>query len=131
MAKSGYSQLNTLGLVACKAAYEYGEPWLSQLRSYLQGNLNFIRQYIEEKLPMLKLVEPQGTYLVWLDFRELNLSRREAEELIVHKAKLWLDPGHIFGSEGEGFERINIACQRETLVKALDQLHQAINSMKN
>jgi cystathionine beta-lyase len=78
---------------------------------------------------MLKLVEPQGTYLVWLDFRELNLSRREVEELIVHKAKLWLDPGHIFGIEGEGFERINIACQRETLVKALDQLHQAINSM--
>lgn len=129
MAKSGYSQLNTLGLAACKAAYQYGEPWLMQLRSYLLGNLNFVREYLGEKLPMIKLIEPQGTYLIWLDFSALKLSRKELEELIVHKAKLWLDPGHIFGPEGEGFERINIACQRQTLAKALEQLHQAITEL--
>ena len=77
---------------------------------------------------MLKLVEPEGTYLVWIDFRNLNLHRKDLEELIVHKAKLWLDSGHIFGSEGDGFERVNIACQRETLVRALNQLYQAIVS---
>lgn len=128
IAKSGYSQLNTLGLAACKAAYQYGEPWLVQLKAYLLGNLNFVREYLAEKLPKIKLIEPQGTYLIWLDFNELQLSRKELEELIVHKAKLWLDPGHIFGPEGEGFERINIACQRQTLVKALEQLHQAVIS---
>ncbi|MBP1755878.1 MAG: aminotransferase [Firmicutes bacterium] len=126
--KSGYSQLNTLGLVACKAAYEYGEPWITQLKAYLSGNLQYLRAFLEEKLPMLKLIEPEGTYLVWIDFRNLNLHRKDLEELIVHKAKLWLDSGHIFGSEGDGFERVNIACQRETLVRALNQLYQAIVS---
>ncbi len=126
IAKSGYSQLNTLGLAACKAAYQYGEPWLRQLKEYLLGNLNYVRGYLGEKLPMIKLIEPQGTYLIWLDFRALQLTRKELEDLIVHKAGLWLDPGHIFGPEGEGFERINIACQRQTLVRAMEQLHLAI-----
>lgn len=126
MAKSGYSQLNTLGLAACKAAYQFGEPWLMQLRSYLLGNLEYVREFLADQLPMIKLIEPQGTYLIWLDFSALKLTRKELEELIVHKAKLWLDPGHIFGSEGEGFERINIACQRQTLAKALEQLYLAI-----
>jgi cystathionine beta-lyase len=76
---------------------------------------------------MIKLINPQGTYLVWLDFKALNLTRRELGDLIVGKANLWLDPGHIFGKDGEGFERINIACPRETLKKALDQLTTAIN----
>ncbi len=128
IAKSGYSQLNTLGLAACKAAYQYGEPWLVQLKAYLLGNLNYVREFLSEKLPMIKLIEPQGTYLIWLDFSALQLTRKELEELIVHKAKLWLDPGHIFGPEGDGFERINIACQRQTLARALEQLHQAITS---
>jgi cystathionine beta-lyase len=131
VAKSGYSQLNTLGLVACKAAYQYGEPWLTQLKSYLYRNLSYVREFLEEKLPMIKLIEPQGTYLIWLDFSALQLTRKEMEELIVQRANLWLDPGHIFGPEGEGFERINIACQRQTLAKALEQLYQAVTSSGN
>jgi cystathionine beta-lyase len=128
LTKSGYSQLNTLGLVACKAAYQYGEPWLMELRSYLYENLNFVRDYINRNLPMIKLIEPQGTYLIWLDFKDLNLSRKEMEDLIVHKAKLWLDPGHIFGQDGAGFERINIACTRATLQQALEQLNNAVKN---
>lgn len=127
IAKSGYSQLNTLGLVACKAAYQFGEPWLIQLRQYLIGNLTYVREFLKERLPMIRLIEPQGTYLIWLDCRELNLTKKEMEELIVHKAKLWLDPGHIFGKEGEGFERINIACPRDILKRALEQLEAAVN----
>jgi cystathionine beta-lyase len=119
--KSGYSQLNTLGLVACKAAYEYGEPWLTQLKAYLYDNLCFVKDYLKENIPQVKLIEPQGTYLIWLDFKGLNLTRKEMEQLIVRKAKLWLDPGHIFGSAGEGFERINIACPRDILRKAMEQ----------
>ncbi len=124
--KSGYSQLNSLGLVACKAAYQYGEPWLKELRAYLIDNLNYVREYLKTNLPMIRLVEPQGTYLIWLDCNALNLSKKEMEELIVNKAKLWLDPGYIFGPEGEGFERINIACPRQVLEKAMEQLAKAI-----
>ncbi len=126
---SGYSQCNTLGLVACKAAYRYGEPWLTELKAYLYENLNFTREYLKANLPNITLVEPEGTYLIWLDFRKLGLTRKEMEQLIVHTAKLWLDPGHIFGPVGEGFERINIACPRAILKKALEQLTKAVNSL--
>ncbi len=125
LTKSGYSQLNTLGLVACAAAYRYGEPWLKELRAYLLENLNYVREFLDKNLPDIKLVEPQGTYLIWLDFRNLHLNKKEMEELIVGKAKLWLDPGHIFSKEAVGFERINIACPRSILKQALEQLEQA------
>jgi Bifunctional PLP-dependent enzyme with beta-cystathionase and maltose regulon repressor activities len=129
IAKSGYSQLNTLGLAACKAAYQYGEEWLKELRAYLYDNLNYVRAFLNEKLPQVKLIEPQGTYLIWLDFSALPLSSQKLEDLIVKKAKLWLDPGFIFGKDGEGFERINIACPRAILQKALEQLEQAVNEI--
>jgi len=129
MVRSGYSQPNSLGLVACKAAYQYGEPWLKELRAYLLQNLNFVRDFLREKLPMVTLIEPQGTYLIWLDFSALNLSPGEMKSLIVDKANLWLDPGHMFGKEGTGFERINIACPREILKKALEQLEKAVKTI--
>jgi cystathionine beta-lyase len=125
--KSGYSQLNTMGLVACHAAYRYGGEWLLQLKSYLSDNLSFIRSFLSEKLPQIKLVVPQGTYLVWLDFTALNLTDNDLENLISNEAKLWLDNGLMFGDEGRGFQRINIACPREILGKALTQLENAIN----
>lgn len=125
--KSGYSQLNTLGLVASKAAYEHGENWLTELKVYLNGNLNFIRTFLSEKLPEIKLIEPEGTYLIWLDFSSLNLSKKELAELIVYKAHLWLDAGQMFGKEGMNFERINIACPRAVLEKAMNQLEQAVH----
>ena len=127
---SGYSQLNTVGLAACKAAYEYGDLWLTQLKAYLYDNLNFLRNFVSNRLPGIKLVEPQGTYLIWLDCTELKLSRKEMEQLIVYKAKLWLDPGHIFGASGEGFERVNIACPRSILQKALEQLESALTEIR-
>jgi len=125
--KSGYCELNTMGLLACQAAYEYGEEWLKDLKQYLFENLNYLREFLKVNLPNLKLIEPEGTYLVWIDFRELKLKDKELEELIVNKAKLWLDAGTMFGPEGSGFQRINIACPRETLVKALKQLKVAID----
>ncbi len=127
--KSGYSQLNTLGLVACKAAYQYGGPWLEELKEYLLDNLNFVREFLKENLPMIKLIEPEGTYLIWLDFTKLNLTSGEMKELIVDKAKLWLDAGQMFGKNGVGFERINIACPRKLLQKAMEQLNTAIKCL--
>lgn len=124
--QAGYSQPNLMGLAACKAAYTAGEDWYLELKKYLRGNIAFVRTYLEEKLPELHLIEPEGTYLVWIDFRDLGLTTKKLEDLIVYKARLWLDSGAIFGKAGEGFERINVACPRATLKKALDQLYAAI-----
>lgn len=124
---AGYSQLNVMGLVAAKAAYTYGEEWLRELKEYLKGNLAFVREFLRENLPQIKLVEPQGTYLVWLDCSGLSLSAGKLEELISQKANLWLDGGFIFGKETEQFQRINIACTRKTLRQALCQLKAAID----
>lgn len=130
VAAAGYSQANLMGIAACQAAYESGEEWLSGLKEYLLENLNFLKDYLREKLPEIKLIEPEGTYLLWLDFRGLNLTEPEREWLIVEKAGLWLDSGAMFGSDGDGFERINIACPRETLAKALKRLEEAVHPQK-
>lgn len=119
---SGYSQPNVMGLVACKAAYENGEKWLEQLKAYLSENIAFVREYVAANMPEIGFCAPEGTYLVWLDCRKLNLTDSELQNLIQNKAGLWLDDGYIFGSGGSGFERINIACPRSTLKAALKRL---------
>lgn len=124
--RTGYSQLSGVGLAACQAAYAEGGQWLKELRQYLAGNLSFLRGFLANHIPPVKLVEPQGTYLAWLDFAGLGLSEKQLEELVVGRAKLWLDRGALFGEEGKSFERINIACSRATLLKAMNQLEKAI-----
>ncbi len=126
IAQSGYSQLNTMGLAAAQAAYEEGGDWLLELKKYLCGNLEFVRGYLKERLPQISLIEPEGTYLLWLDFRALGKTEAEREELLVKKAGLWLDSGAIFGKEGEGFERVNIACPRAVLQRAFAKLERAL-----
>lgn len=128
--KSGYSQLNTMGLVAARAAYESGKEWLDEVRAYIKDNLIFFRDYLKENIGELSLIEPEGTYLVWVDFRKLGLSEKQREDLIVNKAKLWIDSGAMFGVDGEGFERFNIACPRSYLKKALDSLKKAVEEYK-
>lgn len=124
---AGYSQLNTIGLTACEAAYNYGADWYEAMMKYVAENIDFMRKYIQTELPLLRMIEPEGTYLVWVDFRNLGLSETKLEELIVKKANLWLDSGAIFGKAGEGFERFNVACPRSVLKQALEQLKAAIS----
>lgn len=126
----GYSQVNMIGLHACKAAYETGREWLEELKQYLKGNLDYVRGYLQENLPQIKLIEPEGTYLIWLDCRDLGLTEEKLEHLIVQEAKLWLDSGAIFGVDGEGFERINIACPRAVLEEALKRLKAAVDVLE-
>jgi cystathionine beta-lyase len=126
--QAGYSQVGMLGISACQAAYEHGREWLDQLKQYLVNNLSFVREYLKKNLPQIQLIEPEGTYLVWLDFRALGLTEGQREDLIVNKARLWIDSGAIFGIDGEGFERINIACPRATLEKAMNSLKEAIET---
>ena len=126
VAASGYSQLNTMGLVACEAAYRYGEEWYDAVKAYIRENLAYAQHFLEEQIPQVKAVKPEGTYLLWVDFRSLGLSRKELEELIVKKAGLWLDSGDIFGAAGRGFERINVACPRSVLTEALERLARVV-----
>jgi len=119
---AGYSQLNTFGIVACKTAYRYGGEWYEAVKKYIKGNLEFLRDYIEKYLPKIKLVEPEGTYLVWLDFKKYGLSDKELKYNVINKAGLWLDDGAIFGKTGSGFQRVNLATSRSVLKEALDRL---------
>ena len=127
--KTGYDEPNALGAVACEAAYRGGQEWLDQLRAYLLENLNFLRTYLQEKSPQIHLVEPEGTYLVWLDCSELGISGKELDQFIVEKAGLWLDGGAMFGPSGSDFQRVNIACPRATLELALDKLKAAVDNL--
>lgn len=122
LARTGYSQPNVMGLIACQAAYEQGEEWLEELIKYLTGNLSLLRTFLTDKLPQVKLVEPEGTYLVWMDFSATELSDLELDKIFVHKAKLWLDGGTMFGKGGEGFQRMNIACPKSLLNQALERI---------
>lgn len=129
-AASGYSQLNALGLVACEAAYKEGAPWLDDLLVYLQENLSFVRQFLANNLPQIRLVEPQGTFLLWLDCHGLGLkNQKELDDFITYKAGLWLNSGTSFGPEGLQFQRLNMACPRATLEKALVRLEQAAHTL--
>ena len=119
---AGYSQPNALGMFAAQAAYEKGLPWLEALRDYLEQNYQKTKAFLAQHLPKVTLIEPEGTYLLWLDFRAYGLSAKELDDIIVHEANLWLDSGHIFGKDGEGFERLNIACPWATLEQGLKQL---------
>jgi len=125
---AGYSQPNALGMFAAQAAYEKGLPWLEALRDYLEQNYQKTKAFLAKHLPKVTLIEPEGTYLLWLDFRAYGLSAKELDDIIVHEANLWLDSGHIFGKDGEGFERLNIACPWATLEQGLKQLAKAFQN---
>jgi cystathionine beta-lyase len=117
---------NSVGLVATEAAYQYGEEWLEHLLDYLTDNVTLLKEFIENRLPEIKVIEPEGTYLIWLDFRTLGLGTKEMEQLTLKEAKVALNEGHIFGKGGAGFKRINIACPRKTLEEALVRIEKAI-----
>lgn len=122
IAGGGYSQLNSVGLGACRSAYLHGGEWLRQLKAYLRGNIGLAQEFIADRLPEAKLVRPEGTYLLWLDFSAYHLPQAELDRRMSDGAGLWLDSGTIFGPEGEGFQRINIACPRSVVHEALERL---------
>ena len=125
----GYGHLTVMGMVAAKAAYEHGDEWYEAMHAYVKENIAYAKQFLEERLPEVRLVKHEGTYLLWLDFRSLNLVEKELEDLIVKKAGLWLDDGGMFGEAGKGFQRVNAACPRKTLEEALVRLEQAVKSL--
>ena len=119
--------LNTLGLTALKAAYENGEAWLESQNKYIEDNYKLVNNRIAE-IPGIELIESEGTYLVWLDFRKTGLSDQELEELLFHEAKVGLEPGHWFGNGGKGFFRMNLATQRYNIEEALKRLEDLMSN---
>ena len=124
---TGYDEPNTLGLTAAKAAYTHGAPWLKELLAYIEQNHLRTKDFLAEHLPRVQIIEPEGTYLLWLDFRSYGLTDESLNHKIIHEANLWLDDGPIFGAGGSGFQRINIACPWETLQKGLKNLVQVFH----
>lgn len=122
MDRAGISQLSVLGLVATEAAYAHGDEWYAAMKNYVRDNIAFARAYVEENLPGVRMIDTQGTYLIWLDFRQTGLTVEQLDHKIIYEAGLWLDSGKIFGKMGEGFERINVACPRAVLQEALDRI---------
>jgi cystathionine beta-lyase len=123
---TGLFGLNPFGKAALEAAYTHGEEWLGELLEYLSGNLDYIEKFIAREIPSLSVIRPEGTYLVWLDCRRLGLGRHVLRELMFEKARVYFDEGFIFGPEGDGFERINIACPRSIVVKAMERIQKAV-----
>jgi cystathionine beta-lyase len=123
--RQGTSSLNVFGIAAMEAAYLYGEEWLEELLIYLKGNLETAKSYIEENIPKLRLMEPEGTYLLWIDCRLLGLSDQEIQEKLLNVGKLALEPGKKYGPGGEGFVRMNLGCPREILMDGLGRLKKA------
>lgn len=120
--------LNPFSAAAVQAAYTDGEDWLEQALAYIQGNMDYLAEFLGENLPQIPLIKPDATYLAWLDCRALSLNQDQLEDLMLNKAGLFLDEGYIFGEEGAGFERINVACPRSILEDALHRLMEAIGS---
>ena len=121
----GQENMNRLGLFACRAAYEGGGEWLDQLIGYLAGNLALVRDFCKNRVPQIQLVEPEGTYLAWLDCRELGMTDDELMAFFSDEAKVWLDPGTHSGEQGSGFLRFNLGSSRSVIAQALDQIEAA------
>lgn len=124
--ESGLTLPNVFAVTAVEAAYTYGEAWLDELLLYLEDNYRLAASFLVERIPEIKVVEPEGTYLLWLDCRNLGLNDEELDTFIKEKARLLLEPGTIFGTGGSGFQRMNIACPRSQLVEALQRLEKAV-----
>lgn len=117
---------NVFGIEALIAAYNDGEDWLEQLLEYLQGNLDYLISFISNRIPKLKVVVPQATYLVWINCKSFDMSSAELCEKVLEEGNLRINDGKTYGEAGDGFIRINIACSRTLLIEALERLEKVL-----
>lgn len=117
---------NVFAVTAVEAAYNHGEAWLEEMLAYVRNNLDYMTDFMANKIPAIKVIEPEGTYLVWLDFRGLGLDDEQLDLFLREKARLALSSGRIFGAAGSGFQRMNIACPRALLQEGLRRLESAV-----
>ncbi len=121
---------NPFSLVGFEAAYNHGEEWLSELLVHLEGNAQYVVDFVKERLPEIKTVKPEGTYLMWLDFNGLNITPEEITEMLIKDAKVAMNDGASFGANGKGFARMNIACPRYMVEDAMARIEKAVKNLK-
>lgn len=124
--RQGFFAPNVFATIATEAAYLHGAAWLGSLIAYIEENVKFAKEFIAENIPSIKLIEPEGTYLLWLDCRELGLSGESIQRFLIEKGKLALEPGGKYGPGGEGFVRMNVACPKQVLHEGLSRLKEAL-----
>lgn len=122
MERTGYDEPSLMGIVAATAAYSEGKEWFEAAKAYIWNNILFAEKLVREKCPKIKVLKPEGSYLLWMDFSAFELSDSQINDRILNKAKVWLDGGIMFGPEGKKFQRINCATPRAILEKALIQI---------
>lgn len=122
------SSLNIFGMIAAKAAYEKGDDWLKELLIHLENNIDFVISFFNDKLPKVKITKPEGTYLMWLDFRAYG-DEEKIKEVLVNQAKVGLEEGSIFGEEGKGYFRMNIGCPKSVIEKACNNIYNAFKDL--
>ena len=120
---------NCFSVVATEAAYRYGEEWLEQLLPYLEGNIDFINEYCRVNIPKIKPNKAEGTYFVWIDCKGLGMSDEKLKNFMINEVKIAFDFGFWFGTDGEGFIRMNVACPRTTIEEALNRMKTAIDKL--
>lgn len=125
--RQGFFSLSTFGIVGMEAAYRFGEQWLEELLAYLRENVHTVKEYIDIHLPGISMMEPEGSYLIWLNCRELHLSDEELKNRLLNKGRLALEPGIKYGPGGEGFVRMNVACPKEVVLEGLERLKKAFS----
>ncbi|TGE33282.1 MalY/PatB family protein [Desulfosporosinus sp. Sb-LF] len=123
---TGIHHPNVFGITAMEAAYRHGWDWLEQLMHYLKGNEEFLVSFLARELPQIQAIRPEGTYLMWLDFRALGMEPKELQKFLVHKAGVGLNAGYLFGPGGEGFARLNLGCSRSVIEEGLQRLKTAV-----
>ncbi|MDW7739331.1 MAG: PatB family C-S lyase [Bacillota bacterium] len=127
--KNAVSGPNLFAIAAAEAAYNFGDQWLDELTSYIEGNHKLVENYLQERIPALKTIKPRASYLAWIDCRELGMATDDLKLFMEKRAKLGLNQGYIFGEGGEGFVRMNLGCSRKLIEEALNRLEKAINSL--
>jgi len=116
---------NPFSIVAFEAAYRAGRPWLESLLDYLAATRDYVREFLRQHLPLIQLIAPEGTYLLWLDCRAMGLSDKQLKQFFVEEAGVGLSPGILFGAQGSGFMRMNIGAPRSVIAQALERIAQA------
>ena len=125
------SASNPFSVAAFEAAYREGEPWLDSLLDYLDETRDVVGRYLRQHVPRIHLVEPEGTYLLWLDCRALDMGDEQLKQFLVHQAGVGMSPGTVFGDGGSGFMRMNIGAPRHIVIRALERIAHALESRQN
>jgi cystathionine beta-lyase len=130
MFSNGIFNANAFGRLATETAYDHGAEWLDGLLNYLTGTLDFMEKYFAKHIPQIRMTRPEGTYLVWLDCRAIGVDSAALTRFFLNEARVYLENGSIFGKEGDGYMRMNIATPRKTVKEALKRMKEAVDGIQ-